>query len=197
MTEHYQSQEQLLSNFYEEMVTVVQKMRNDHLADLQLEGQKNEQIAAISQENLRMDMDELNEAWEDIESNLVPIIEQIDDRNYEKCMHEYDKNIQLFGHKLEEYHDQEATQFTNYQPTLLNQKVRHFEEQLLELWSQDDHNLPQQQPGSHKNGITDHRKSSVPADRNRTVRNVHEMLPKANGSQNPKGQDAFRNLFPE
>lgn len=31
---HYESQEEMLMNFYEEIATTVQRMRNDHLADL-------------------------------------------------------------------------------------------------------------------------------------------------------------------
>ena len=35
VTEHYEKQEIMLNNFYDELIGLVDKMRNDHLTDLQ------------------------------------------------------------------------------------------------------------------------------------------------------------------
>jgi hypothetical protein len=190
--EHYQQQEDLLNCFYQEMITLVEKMRNDHIADLQAEAQRNAQLAATEQESLRVAMEELHEAWEDIEVNLQEIIENVDQPNYETCMKQYFSNIQRFQNRLEEQQEQ-MDLFTTYQQQDLSLKVKLFEEQLVALWNHQPQ--PQSMPKQVRMVLPE-RKGTPLSERNRSIKSVHEMLPKQ-ASQNCEGQGAFRNLFPE
>lgn len=54
--DHYQKQEEILNSFYDELVGLVQRMRGDHLNDLQMESQKNEQAETVRVDHLRTHM---------------------------------------------------------------------------------------------------------------------------------------------
>ena len=80
-------------------------------------------------------MDDINDAWEDIEGNVVQIVEEVERNNYEQCMNVYRNNIAIAYHKLEEYKEQE-NKFTTYDGKELQNKLELFEKQLMELWNQ-------------------------------------------------------------
>ena len=71
---HYQEQEALLNNFYGEISTIVDKMREDHLADLREEHKKSCQEAALKQEDLKNNLEEVEETWDDICQNIDAIV---------------------------------------------------------------------------------------------------------------------------
>ena len=128
----------MLDCYYQEMITAVQRMRNDHLRDLEEECQKSFKEATIGQEDLKMHMVDLDRIWEDIEGNLPQIIEEVDHINYENCMNEYRKTTIFCRHKLDEY-EEGMEGFTTYNQADLNRKITIFEDQLLEPWNQENH----------------------------------------------------------
>lgn len=68
--ENYIHQELLLNSFYDELSGLVERMREDHLADLKAEEAKNKQTVELMHDGLKIHMDDLNEIWEDIEETF-------------------------------------------------------------------------------------------------------------------------------
>ena len=64
----------MLHNFYQEIITTVQRMRNDHLADMEDEKMKKLNGAALWKNHLKQDSEELAEAWDDISDNVQQIV---------------------------------------------------------------------------------------------------------------------------
>ena len=179
----------MLNCFYDELVALVQRMRGDHLNDLQVECQKNEQVEAFRLDHLRTHMQEISEAWNDIEANVQEIVEKVDQVNYESCMKTYNNSLQVFSHKLEEFQE-EQKRFTSYSQPTLSYKVKTFEDQLIDLWHEEEGNPTLKV-------VSEPRRQGQHSDRSTTIKNVHEMLPKQEVNRNAEGQGAFRNLFPE
>jgi hypothetical protein len=64
-------------------------------------------------------------------------VENVDQVNYENCMNTHRNSLQIFSHKLEEFREEQEN-FTKYhQPSLLR-KVKTFEEQLMDLWNEEN-----------------------------------------------------------
>lgn len=103
-------------------------------------------------------------------------------------MKTYGNSLQLFSHKMEEFQE-EQERYTTYIESDLSRKVRVFEQQLIDLWQEGDGQTTLKV-------IPDKRPLQLHSDR--TIRNVHEILPQEQTSKfNGDGQGAFRNLFPE
>ena len=78
-------------------------MRNDHLADLEEEHQKNVGEAAAWQTLLRGHVDDVNSAWTDINENIRDIVDNVDQQNFEACMKDYRQDVDVFNQKIDEY----------------------------------------------------------------------------------------------
>ena len=59
-------------------MTTVQRMRNDHLADLEEEHQRNVSETAAWQTTLKAHAEDINSAWADINENMREIMEEVD-----------------------------------------------------------------------------------------------------------------------
>ena len=70
-----------------------------------MEWKKIQQLAHIVHDDLKVHMDDLNEAWDDIEDTLQDIVEHVDNNSYQECMRVYCNSLKLFSHKLEESED--------------------------------------------------------------------------------------------
>ena len=84
-----------------------------------------------------MDMEELHEAYTDIDLNVQDIVKNVEQREYQECMKQYHSKLTVFKQKLEEY-SEETAKFVAYQPAELNHKVHVFEDQLMDLWNTEN-----------------------------------------------------------
>ena len=100
-------------------------MRNDHLADLEEQHQKNVGESAAWQTTLKVHLDDVNSAWTDINENMRDIVENVDQQSFEICMKDYRQDVEIFSQKIDEY--SEVMNPTTYQPRQLSQKVAVFE----------------------------------------------------------------------
>lgn len=114
-------------------------------------------------------------------------------------MRTYGNTLNVFKHKLEEL-DELFEGFTVYDQRTLTAKVKGFENQLLDLWS--DEPIQQQQPKRIPEKVP--KAGSLPPSNKQnnngyqtTLKTVHEMLPKpSSNAPHSENQGAFRNLFP-
>ena len=90
----------MLHNFYQEIITTVQRMRNDHLADMEDEKMKKLNGAALWKNHLKQDSEELAEAWDDISDNVQQIVQVVDPENYSACMQDYRRRCSAFAQNL-------------------------------------------------------------------------------------------------
>lgn len=84
------------------MINFIERMRNDHISDLEEESRKHSQIADIEHDYLRENMEEINNIREDIEENLETIVENVDHTELRDNLNEYRLKLQVFRHKIEE-----------------------------------------------------------------------------------------------
>lgn len=115
----------------------------------------------------------------------------VDQESFEKCMDDYTNKCKVFHHKLEEY--AEEVTGTAYQKQELDKKVVIFEEKLKEIWAE-----PEVKPAviERERSCSRNNRANEMADRNKGIKNVHEVLPQATRTNN-EGKGAFRALFPE
>ena len=86
-------------------------------------------------ENLKMHMDDLNEAWNDIEQTIQDVVERVDASDYQEGIRAYRNTLNIFKHKIEEYEDN-ISNFTTYEPKTLENKVKAFENNLMDIWEE-------------------------------------------------------------
>lgn len=79
--------------------------------------------------HLELHMEDLNEAWEDIEETFHDVLEKIDPQSFEEGMRAYRNTLNVFRHKIEEF-DDGTLPLTNLNSAILSEKLRKADESL-------------------------------------------------------------------
>jgi hypothetical protein len=146
--EHYRHQEELLTDFYDQLLATVEGIRDNHLREFRLEQGKSLAAGEMHYSNLGLHLEDLDEAWEDIEDTFQEVVEKIDPQSFEDGMRTYRNTLSVFRHKLEEFEDV-FTQLTTYDEAALTDKLRTAEASVLELWKEQPAEQPTQRRGAH------------------------------------------------
>ena len=102
MERHYETQYNLTENFYEELLRIIEQMKEDHLNDLVDISKKHIQLAYIKEDYLNSDLKEIEIIRNDLMQNFTDILEQYEDPQTEKYLSFYKQQVFMFGEKVVE-----------------------------------------------------------------------------------------------
>lgn len=95
----------MLIDFYDAVTASISAMRDQHLEELRVEQMKCIAAGEMQFSHLELHMEDLNEAWEDIEETFHDVLEKIDPQSFEEGMRAYRNTLNVFRHKIEEFDD--------------------------------------------------------------------------------------------
>lgn len=123
----------MLIDFYDAVVASISTLRDQHLEELRAEQMKYVGAGEMQFSHLELHMEDLNEAWQDIEETFHDVMEKIDPQSFEEGMRAYHNTLNVFRHKIEEF-DDGTLPLTNFNSAILSEKFRNAEESLHAIW---------------------------------------------------------------
>jgi hypothetical protein len=103
---HYNTQIELTTSYYDEVLRILAQMKEEHLHDLCEEKDKYIQLAHIQVDYLNENLEEILYMRDDIESNIPSIVNDIEEEAFNNCVDEYRQKLSMFAHSVEEKEDE-------------------------------------------------------------------------------------------
>lgn len=99
---HYEQQYNLTQNFYDELLKILEQMKEDHLNDLVDVSKKHIQLAYIKEDHLKNDVEEIEVIRNDILNSLEIILERFEDPLTKKNLSFYKQQLHAYSDKIDE-----------------------------------------------------------------------------------------------